>query len=87
MKKERRAWEDITGRVFGRLTVERELGEEAICRCSCNGKLYVTNKRRLPTGNTTSCGCVRREQVAARAANPGPRKSKWIPHLKTVNDL
>lgn len=63
---------DIRGRVFGRLTaVEldttlsgRGLGSYWRCRCSC-GKEAVVPWRALRRGNTRSCGCLRREVLAA----------------------
>ena len=54
---------DLTGLRFGKLTVESRSGNKAKdgnplwrCRCDC-GNTIETTKRRLVTGNTTSCGC------------------------------
>ena len=54
---------DLTGLRFGKLTVEGRSGNKAKdgnplwrCRCDC-GNTIETTKRRLVTGNTTSCGC------------------------------
>jgi hypothetical protein len=86
MAKERKAWESIVGRTFGRLTVESEIGETAVCRCSC-GKLHMTDKRRLPTGNTASCGCLRKELTAITGRTKKQRKLKWIATLRSVSEL
>ena len=55
-------YKDLTGLRIGKLTV-LEPTEERIrsavvwrCRCDC-GNTIETTKRRLVTGNTTSCGC------------------------------
>lgn len=54
--------EDLTGRVFGRLTVEsfshrnqRRLAHWR-CRCSC-GEVAICASNNLKSGNSTSCGC------------------------------
>jgi hypothetical protein len=64
------AAQDLTGRVFGRLVV-LEQGERGaaglVCwrvRCAC-GQEAVVNGCNLRSGNTRSCGCLRRETSAA----------------------
>lgn len=68
--------EDLTGRVFGRLTVveyaftqKTPSGQsKAIWRCRCEcGVLIETGSQRLKTGNTNSCGCLQREMTSARS--------------------
>jgi hypothetical protein len=60
---------DLTGRIFGRLTVisysHSENGHLAhwICQCSC-GKQINVRGRSLIIGNTKSCGCFRKENSA-----------------------
>jgi hypothetical protein len=57
---------DLTGRTFGRLTVEgyggQASGRESLwaCRCSC-GKRVTVRKGCLRDGDTQSCGCLRAE--------------------------
>jgi len=51
---------------FGRLTVVRELEERQdrriVCECECNCGNYVNVKKiYLTTGQTRSCGCLKRE--------------------------
>jgi hypothetical protein len=73
---------DITGQVFGRLTVVRRSDERNrdrdrlwLCCCQCGIETLVI-ARLLRNGATQSCGCLRRE----RAKNPVSVASKPIPH-------
>lgn len=56
---------DLTGKVFGKLTVlnKTELKEGGSivwhCKCSC-GKEVNVSSRKLTSGNTKSCGCIRK---------------------------
>lgn len=64
--------ENLIGRTFGRLTVERMLpGGQCLCRCSCNaGADRTVRQQHLLTGATRSCGClvteIREEQLARK---------------------
>ena len=58
---------DLTGKVFGKLTViksmpSRRSGESTLsswlCKCECGNIVEVTGQN-LRRGNTTSCGCTR----------------------------
>lgn len=52
---------DLTGKVFGRLTVLQPAEEGYwVCRCEC-GKECTVYKENLTRGNTKSCGCFREE--------------------------
>jgi hypothetical protein len=61
---------DLTGQRFRRLTVigraanDRRGRARWVCACECGGEVSVLGGNLL-SGNTTSCGCRRRE-VAAR---------------------
>ena len=60
---------DLTGRRFGRLTVlsERKTGSFVICTCRCDcGAVKDVRRASLLSGNTTSCGCVRRIDLTGR---------------------
>lgn len=62
---------ELTGKRFGRLTVIEEAGKDRIfvlwrCACDCGQETTVRGYN-LRSGNTTSCGCVRRERL--RSAN------------------
>jgi hypothetical protein len=73
---------DITGQVFGRLTVigrSENQGNDGsylwICECSCGNKKEVF-KGNLLSGSTVSCSCLAKENAAARgrARKKGPVK-------------
>ena len=59
--------EDISGRIFERLTVIKRVENNKrgntmwLCKCSCDGneKTYLGNS--LRSGNTKSCGCIHKE--------------------------
>lgn len=55
-------FEDLTGRVFGRLTVlgrgTKRRYTRCMCECGTETEVYTPS---LKTGATTSCGCYRRE--------------------------
>jgi hypothetical protein len=65
---------DLTGQVFGRLTVLR-LSEERdryrellwLCKCTCGNETLVRASS-LRSGATRSCGCLRQESAKARNA-------------------
>ncbi len=65
---------DLTGKVFGRLTVLRILGEDDykhrkyLCRCSCGTFTYVSGgDLKKPVGKgTLSCGCLRVDKSRKR---------------------
>ena len=66
---------DLTGKVFGRLTVVRrsELKTREpswVCCCSC-GSVKTVLGSNLKAKRTTSCGCRNREVVAARSTKHG----------------
>lgn len=61
---------DMTGHVFGRLTVKsrgENVGTRATweCECVCGNSVIVDGKK-LRTGHTKSCGCYRAEITAPR---------------------
>lgn len=66
-----RAWgEDLSGRVFSRLKVIREAervkGKRRwVCVCEC-GLPAIVEHGALKSGNTTSCGCFRKESAAKK---------------------
>lgn len=68
---------DLTGRVFGRLTVLRESDSAVqrsqdtlwLCQCSCAAETLVNaSSYALRHGRKVSCGCYRREVVRAAVA-------------------
>lgn len=67
-----RAGADLTGRVFGELTVLRmaeqsglNRGKRWLCKCSC-GNYYESLSSLLTTGKRKHCGDGRRHQVVTR---------------------
>jgi hypothetical protein len=70
---------DLSGKVFGRLTVLRrgtdyngnkltDNGETLwVCKCAC-GKRRTVRRSNLVSGATKSCGCLRIETSTARLA-------------------
>lgn len=64
---------DISGQIFGQLTViERDFSEEKKhnshntywkCKCSCGNEISVVRSS-LTSGKTKSCGCLRKEKAA-----------------------
>jgi hypothetical protein len=63
-----RAFRDLTGQSFGKLTVLAFVGYTNAgrtprwkCRCSCN-EITIVSGRHLLAGHTKSCGCFRRER-------------------------
>lgn len=67
---------DLTNKVFGRLTVVRREGTSAggkaiwLCRCSCGEHSRVIGTH-LRSGNTTSCGCLKRDVAQQLATRHG----------------
>ena len=77
---------DLTGQVFGRLTVVSRAGIGSgkqrmwVCACSC-GETCTVAHNNLVSGNSSSCGCFRREQLIANAKVKditGQRFGKWL---------
>lgn len=62
---------DITGSKYGRLTVlsraeNNKRGQAMwLCRCDCGNEVKVYGYS-LVSGNTMSCGCIHKEQLATR---------------------
>lgn len=59
-------FKDLSGQVFGRLTVLCRAPNQGrqtmfLCRCKCTGAEVTVNANSLTRGLTTSCGCIRSE--------------------------
>lgn len=83
-----RALIDMTGQSFGRLTVVRQAGfnrsHEALwlCSCSCRAELKVSGNN-LRSGNSQSCGCLKKEVLRARSITHGHTLNKrWSPEYR-----
>jgi hypothetical protein len=74
---------DLSGEVFGKLTVLKKVGVDKYkisqweCLCDC-GNITVASISNLRNGNTTSCGCYGRERK--REANKTHGKSNTRVH-------
>jgi len=89
---------DLTGVVSGRLTVVRRDFSRAdkknsywLCKCNCpEGNELVVSGINIKSGNTTSCGCVQRENYEANRTMNGESKTKeyhaWVGMLKRCYD-
>jgi hypothetical protein len=65
-----RCREELKGKRFGRLKIIEFAGSDRrgaswLCRCSC-GAVIIVYGSDLRSGNTRSCGCLRKEQLAER---------------------
>lgn len=85
---------DITGQQFGRLTAVKRAENNSrgeamwVCRCVC-GKEVVVVQHSLRCGNTMSCGCIRKEQLADRnrkAAKHGMRGTRLYHTWRNMKD-
>jgi hypothetical protein len=67
---------DITGQVFGRLTVIEEAGKDKnkcvlwLCQCICGNDVTVRGAS-LRNGHTSSCGCLRMDRVMEEVVTHG----------------
>lgn len=65
------SFKDITGKVFGRLTVIGYLGRSLWeCRCDC-GTITRNHPGNLRSGHSTSCGCRRADSLRAKFTKHG----------------
>lgn len=70
---------DITGEKFGRLTVIEKTRVKGrlswICQCEC-GNTIIASLTSLQTGNTKSCGCLRKEVTGKLNKKHGMRRTR-----------
>ncbi len=70
---------DLTGRTFGRLIVLSRAPKtffkvkQWLCRCACGAHTVVPTEK-LSSGNTRSCGCLRRDAAGKRSTTHGATK-------------
>lgn len=75
---------DLTGQLFGRLTVLRMASRPEDsrvfweCKCSC-GMRRVIRGYTLRSGRSLSCGCLRTEVVIKRNTKHGLTRNKYYP--------
>ena len=72
---------DLTGKVFGRLTVIGKAGRNKHgqilwrCSCLCGGKVIIV-RQKIVSGHTKSCGCLRSEAAKKRGTTHGMRDTQ-----------
>jgi hypothetical protein len=76
---------DLKNKIFGRLTALKVVGiknrkELWECLCSCGNK-YIVNKYALLSGNTSSCGCLKKGFIAKNLTGKRFGKLIVIKHL------
>lgn len=65
---------DLTGHVFGRLTVDRKVpGRKWLCVCEC-GQVKAVRGTDLKRGRTQSCGCLHMERITTHGAS---KRKNW----------
>lgn len=58
----------VEGQRFGKLTIVEQVGKDKyyrklyLCKCDC-GNTTIVNENKLKTGNTKSCGCLKKERL------------------------
>ena len=69
--------ENLVGKTFGRLTVivQKEKPRRSLCACSC-GKFTEIPTHRLNSGNTKSCGCLKRSVLGDATRTHGLANSR-----------
>lgn len=82
---------DLVGQRFGRLLVEGYAGQNRQknsvweCRCDCGG-LTQTTTRCLRSGDSKSCGCLRKEKTSQLKASHGmSRKPEYIAYRHMID--
>lgn len=80
--------EDLTGKVFGRLTVLRLVGVVWECQCSC-GSIALVKAGNLKS-STQSCGCLKKELLQAKKVTHGmtgtPEYQSWFAMLQRCSN-
>lgn len=87
---------DIIDKRFGRLVVIRRSGSDKsgkatwLCKCDC-GSSVILNTSRLTTGNTRSCGCLRKEEARRNKLHHGRSHTRthniWVAMRKRCNNV
>lgn len=79
---------DITNHIFGRLKVlnfSKKKNSVYLWECLCEcGNITVVSAGALKTGNTKSCGCLRKEETTKRKTLHGNTSKGKIPPIYSV---
>jgi hypothetical protein len=82
---------DLVGQKFGRLIVikyeKNDKSNNAIwkCRCDCNNITFVLGYS-LRSGNTQSCGCLRKEKMTKHGLSYNPLYNIWKQIIQRCNN-
>lgn len=74
---------DLLGKKFGRLRVLKDSGSDKhkkklwLCLCDCGKEVTMVGSSLL-CGNTSSCGCLKKEITAIRSTTHGHKKDRRI---------
>ena len=84
-----RGFIDLSGQKFNRLTVLTPYGiiggrMNFLCECDC-GTIIMTTGDKLKSGNTKSCGCLRREVTGNRARKHGMKNTRLNRIWRSMN--
>lgn len=83
--------EDLTGKKFGRLTVLKKVGSNErkqvvwLCQCDCGSPPIEVTSASLKSGNTKSCGCIKREMLITRNYRHGLSRTEEYEIWKSMN--
>lgn len=83
--------DNLIGKTFTRLKVldyaepDKEGRTQYLCECQCEAKTkLIVPAKRLKSGNTKSCGCLKREKLAARNMKHGYKEYAAYPIYKEL---
>lgn len=66
----------LPGQRFGRLVVLSASGKSRVCQCDCGNTITVENANVLKSGNTLSCGCLRKEITGSSSLKHGATRDR-----------
>lgn len=62
----RNSYNDLTGKIYGRLVVKSRVKDKWLCECEC-GNHTLQETYNLTHGRAVSCGCYRKERPKSQA--------------------
>lgn len=82
-------YQNLTGEVFGRLTVLEDVGRKGSyvlwkCKCNCGNIVDVTSYS-LSSGKTQSCGCYHKERLSENFS--GANNCNWKGGVTLLRDV